>query len=127
MSNNTRHYVLIYIKSLFYSHFCFHLCRVIRRILLRKVIEVKQGKAVQGVCVDIHPAIAICRRKEKSHVAANRMVLITPWIWATCRLAYWSLTSSVSMNLAEFNSEKSLRKPTHAETQKANEENKQLV
>lgn len=33
----------------------------------------------------------------------------------------------MSMNLAECSGEKSLRKATHAETQKANEENKQLV
>lgn len=111
VSNNTRHYVLIYIKSLFSSHFCFHLCQVIRRLLLREVIEVKQGKAAEGVCVDIHPAIAICRRKAKSHVAANRRVLITPWVWAACRLAYWSLTSSVTMNLLSLIVRKAYKNP----------------
>lgn len=41
-----------------------------------------------GVCVvDINPATAICRRKDKSHIAASRMFLITPWIWVAWRSA----------------------------------------
>lgn len=52
-----------------------------KKILLRRVIAVKQAKPVGEVCiVDINPAIAICRgkKKKKSHVAANRMFFYYP-------------------------------------------------
>lgn len=88
--NNIRYFVFTYMNSLF-SLPSFHLCQVATRILLRRVIAVKQAKLVWGwcggVCVDINPATVICRRKEKSHTAAYRMFLITQWIWVAWRSA----------------------------------------
>lgn len=82
------HCAFIHIESLFSSRSCSHLCQVTKRISLGRVRAVKEAKPVEGVCVDIHPATALCRRKEKSHTAASRMVLIAPRIGVACRAEF---------------------------------------
>lgn len=99
---------------------------MIRRLLLREVIEVKQGKAAEGVCW--HPSsYSHLQEERKKSRSSQQKGFDYPTGLGRSQTGVLESDFLCDYEFAEFNSEKSLRKPTRAETQKANEENKQLV